>query len=334
MSAPASASAPRFLSCDWGTSAFRLRLVEVATRRVLAESRGEQGIAATFAAWQAAGAHPAERWGHFARGIAPHLARIADETGAALAGVPLVISGMASSSMGMRELPYRALPLAIDGSGLSVERVAARDDFPHALVLVSGVRSHDDVMRGEETQLIGACALGDAHHAAPARPRVFVFPGTHSKHVEVRGAHAVAFRTYMTGEFFALLSTQSVLANSVASGSNLSDPEHLASFDQGVRAGAADNLLHAAFRVRTRALLENTAPTENYHYLSGLLIGAELRELAAPDAAVTLVGADPLRAAYQRAFHVLGARSPLAVHDADDCLVAGQLMIATRLGLL
>ena len=106
------------------------------------------------------------------------------------------------------------------------------------------------------------------------------------------------------------------------------------SFDHGVSAGAEDNLLHAAFQVRTRALLENSAPTANYHYLSGLLIGAELRELAAQDVAVTLVGADPLRAAYQRAFHVLGARSPLAVHDADDCLVAGQLMIATRLGLL
>ena len=334
MSIPTSASAQRFLSCDWGTSAFRLRLVEVATRRVIAESRGDEGIAATFAAWQAAGGLAENRWSHFSRVIGPHLATITQETATSLAGIPLVISGMASSSIGMRELPYRALPLAIDGSGLSVERVAARDDFPHALVLVSGVRSHDDVMRGEETQLIGACALGPADHAAAEGTRVLVFPGTHSKHVEVRGAHAVAFRTYMTGEFFALLSRQSVLAKSVASGSNLSDPEPLASFYQGVRAGAADNLLHAAFRVRTRALLENSAPMENYHYLSGLLIGAELRELAAQDAAVTLVGADPLLAAYQRAFYVLGARSPLAVLDADDCLVAGQLMIATRLGLL
>ena len=334
MSAPASASAPRFLSCDWGTSAFRLRLVEVATRRVLAERRGDQGIAATFAAWQAAGGQAEHRWSHFSRVIAHHLATLTQETAASLAGIPLVISGMASSSLGMREVAYGVLPLAIDGSALSVERVAARDDFPHPLVLVSGVRSHDDVMRGEETQLIGACALGAAEHAAPARPRVFVFPGTHSKHVEMRGAHAVAFRTYMTGEFFALLSSQSVLANSVASGSNLSGPEHLASFDQGVRAGAADNLLHAAFRVRTRALLEKAAPAENYHYLSGLLIGAELRELAAQDAAVTLVGADPLRAAYQRAFRGLGTHSSLAVLDADDCLIAGQRMIATRFGLL
>lgn len=334
MSTPTSASAQQFLSCDWGTTSFRLRLVEGATRRVIAASRGDQGVAATFAAWQAAGGLAENRWSHFSRVIEPHLATITQETAASLAGIPLVISGMASSSIGMRELPYRSLPLAIDGSGLSAEGVAARANFPHALVLISGVRSHDDVMRGEETQLIGACALDVADRAASTRTRVFVFPGTHSKHVEVRGAHAVAFQTYMTGEFFALLSRHSVLANSVASGSNLSGPENLASFDHGMRAGAADNLLHAAFRVRTRALLDNSAPTENYHYLSGLLIGAELRELAAQDATVTLVGADPLRAAYQRAFDVLGARSPLAVHDVDDCLIAGQLIIATRLGLL
>ena len=334
MSTPTSASAQQFLSCDWGTTSFRLRLVEGATRRVIAESRGDQGVAATFAAWQAAGGLAENRWSHFSRVIEPHLTTITQETAASLAGIPLVISGMASSSIGMRELPYRSLPLAIDGSGLSAEGVAARANFPHALVLISGVRSHDDVMRGEETQLIGAGALAVVDHAASALPRVFVFPGTHSKHIEVRGAHAVAFRTYMTGEFFALLSRQSVLANSVAAGSHLSGPESLANFDQGLRAGAADNLLHAAFRVRTRALLKNSAPTENYHYLSGLLIGAELRELAAQDAAITLVGADPLRAAYQRAFYVLGARSPLAVLDADDCLVAGQLIIATRLGLL
>ena len=334
MTAPASASARRFLSCDWGTSAFRLRLVEGASRRVVAVSRGDQGIAATFAAWKSAGAQPADRWSYFSRILAQHLARVADETGAALTGLPLVISGMASSSMGMRELPYARLPLAIDGSGLAVEHVAARGDFSHPVVIISGVRSSDDVMRGEETQLIGACALGAAQPAAPERSRVFVFPGTHSKHVDVRGAHAVAFRTYMTGEFFELLSAKSVLANSVTPGAELGTPENLAGFAAGVRAGAAGNVLNAAFHVRTRALLEQAAATENYHFLSGVLIGAELRELAAANATLTLVGAGPLLAAYQHAFQVLGARAPLASLDADDCLIAGQLTVATRLGLL
>jgi 2-dehydro-3-deoxygalactonokinase len=334
VSAPASASTRRFLSCDWGTSAFRLRLVEGASRRVLAASRGEQSIAATFAAWKTAGGQPEDRWSYFSRIVAQHIARIAGETGGTLAGLPLVISGMASSSMGMCELPYARLPLAIDGSGLAVEHVAAREDFSHAVVIISGVRSTDDVMRGEETQLIGACALGAAQPAAPERPRVFVFPGTHSKHVDVRGAHAVAFLTYMTGEFFELLSAKSVLANSVTPGTDLGTPENLAGFAAGVRAGAAGNVLNAAFHVRTRALLEQAAATANYHYLSGVLIGAELRELAAADAPITLVGAGTLLAAYEHAFQVLGARAPLASLDADDCLIAGQLTVATRLGLL
>ena len=334
MNAPASASARRFLSCDWGTSVFRLRLVEGESRRVIAASRGEQGIAATFAAWKTAGGKSEDRWSYFSRILAHHLARISEETGAALAGLPLVISGMASSSMGMRELPYARLPLAIDGSGLSVERVAAREDFAHPVVIISGVRSSDDVIRGEETQLIGACTLGAAQPAAPEGIRVFIFPGTHSKHVEVRDAHAVAFRTYMTGEFFELLSAKSVLANSVKPGAELGTPENLAGFAAGVQAGAAGNVLNAAFHVRSRALLENSAATENYHFLSGVLIGAELRELAAADATLTLVGAGPLLAAYQHAFHVLGSRAPLPALDADDCLIAGQLTIATRLGLL
>jgi len=334
MSAPASASARRFLSCDWGTSAFRLRLVEGETRRILATSRGEQGIAATFAGWKAAGGNPEERWKHFARVIAPHLARITGENGVTVAGLPLVISGMASSSLGMRELPYRELPLACDGSELTVERVTATEDFPHPVALVSGVRSRDDVMRGEETQLIGAWALGAADHATRARGHRFVLPGTHSKHVEVRDARVVGFRTYVTGEFFALLSNHSVLANSVAAGSALDTPENRAGFTAGVRAGAADNLLHAAFRVRTRALLERAAATENYHYLSGLLIGAELRELTTTDSALTLVGTGPLLAAYQLALSALGVRAPVAVLDADDCLIAGQQTLATRVGLI
>ena len=67
MNAPTPDTGTRFLSCDWGTSVFRLRLVEVATRRVIAASRGDQGIAATFAGWKAAGEKAGDRASHFAR---------------------------------------------------------------------------------------------------------------------------------------------------------------------------------------------------------------------------------------------------------------------------
>ena len=223
--------------------------------------------------------------------------------------------------------------MATDDSDLTVERLPARDDFPCPIALISGVRTLDDVMRGEETQLIGSCALEASSRSGSEVRRWVVLPGTHSKHVTVSGARAVSFRTYMTGEVFALLSRQSVLAHSLAGGSAPGDDDP-DSFAAGVRAGAAGNLLHAAFRVRTRALLEDVGPAANYHYLSGLLIGAELRDLAGEEVAVTLVASGPLGKAYQRALQVLGVRSPVTVQDADDCLIAGQVTIATRLGLL
>ncbi len=333
MKTPAPSSGPRFLSCDWGTSAFRLRLVEVATRRVIAASRGDQGIAATFADWKAAGDKGGDRGSHFTRVITHHLQRVAEEAGSSVDGLPLVISGMASSSMGLRELPYRELPVATDGSDLTVERISAHDELPHPVLLISGVRTRDDVMRGEETQLIGSCAVGASLPLGTEVRRLLVFPGTHSKHVELSGAQAVSFRTYMTGEVFALLSSQSVLAHSVAGGA-APGGEDVESFAAGVRAGAADNLLHAAFRVRTRALLDHVGAAANYHYLSGLLIGAELRDIAGRNIAITLVASGPLGSAYHRALQVLGVRSPVTVHDADDCLIAGQWTVATRLGLL
>ena len=334
MTAPAAASAPCFLSCDWGTSVLRLRLVDGPTRRVLAVSRGDQGIAATFAAWRTAGARPEDRGSFFSRILAEHLARIGDQAGTALAGLPLVISGMASSTLGLCELPYAALPLALDGSGLTTARLGPEEGLAHPVLLISGVRSRDDVMRGEETQLIGAIALVAEAWTAPAAPRVLVFPGTHSKHVEVRGTHAVAFRTYMTGECFELLATRSVLANSVTPGAAPADAEQLAGFAAGVRAGATGNLLNAVFHTRTRALLEACPATANYHYLSGVLIGAEVRELAATDVPVTLVGSGPLLAAYRRAFEVLAPGALQSVLDADDCLIAGQLRVARHRGLL
>src|SRR5450432_1404958 len=123
---------------------------------------------------------------------------------------------MASSTLGMVELPYKELPFLADGSDLRVETIYANGLFHHDVLLISGARTGDDVMRGEETQLVG-CALG-AGYATQAGEQVFIFPGTHSKHVVVREGRVIAFKTYMTGEFFELLSKKSILAGDVEAG--------------------------------------------------------------------------------------------------------------------
>jgi 2-dehydro-3-deoxygalactonokinase len=184
-------------------------------------------------------------------------------------------------------------------------------------------------MRGEETQLIGALA-GDSPAAAA---RMLLFPGTHSKHVQVAGDRAVGFHTYMTGEFFNLLARQSVLADSVSPDGAWDEGENRTGFEEGVREGARTNLLHACFGVRVSGLFGRRSKSKSYHYLSGLLLGCELRELAAAAPGHLTIVADPVPAArYQHALRVLGVDRPMAVKGVEDSLVRGQARIGANLG--
>src|SRR5690606_30413274 len=106
-----------------------------------------------------------------------------------------------------------------------------------------------------------------------------VLPGTHAKHVLIKDQQTKRFKTYMTGEFFDLLASQSVLSASVQEGGDINDPVNRKNFIEGVEAARLSNPLHAAFMVRTRQVLHQMPAQQNYHYLSGLLIGSELKEL-------------------------------------------------------
>lgn len=42
----------KFFSCDWGTTAFRLRLIEVGGLKLIAEESNQQGIGETYKRWK------------------------------------------------------------------------------------------------------------------------------------------------------------------------------------------------------------------------------------------------------------------------------------------
>lgn len=298
-----------FLSCDWGTSAFRLRLVETGSGNVITEERSGNGIAAAYQQWQQKTSLPREDF--FAAIINRHIEALAERTGISLQEVPVVLSGMASSSIGMVELPYKELPFSLSGSDLAVHNFSR-------FTIISGARSGNDVMRGEETKAAGCAAwLPDT-----TKEQWVLMPGTHPKHVIVNGHQAVRFQSFMTGEFFDLLSTHSILAASVDSDGSLNDPASLACFTEGVQAGQAENLLHAAFMVRTNQLLKKTSPAHNRFYLSGLLIGTELK--AVPPGMPVYLVAGPLHTPlYTLACKVLNI-PVAAVIDADEALMRGQ----------
>jgi 2-dehydro-3-deoxygalactonokinase len=293
--------------------------------QVITEEISDKGIAASFDLWKKTGDEDPAKRIVFYLGIAgEYIKSIQARHKSSLEGLPLIISGMASSSAGILELPYGQLPYRIDGIDSVVHTINASPGFPHPVLLISGLRSQEDVMRGEETQLIGCLSESNAEGW-------FIFPGTHSKHIFVKDNTITAFKTYMTGEFFALLAGHSLLQGSVEKSPAPETQKEMESFRQGVKDAVGSNLLHAAFRVRINGLFGVLSKKENFHYLSGLLIGTELQEmLQLPSAETWLCCGTALKVYYEKALEVLDLCESVHIFPGewvDAAVIRGQSMI-------
>ena len=314
----------RIISCDWGTSALRLRVVGTGTATVLAEVTTPGGIANTFKAWKKTGKAEEERITFYQSKLSEQIIQLEQQLRHSLDHIPLVISGMASSNIGMTELPYKEIPFPVNEPGLVVKKMEATAGFKQSTLLISGVKTIDDAMRGEETQLTGCVNENDEGE------QLFIFPGTHSKHVRVKDQFITAIKTYMTGEFFELLSTKSILSSSVEKGKGLDDEANKKSFTEGVKASRQSNLLHNSFLVRTNHLFKKLTKQENYYSLSGLVIGTELGEIPVNNHPITLVAAGAMQQLYSTALHTLQPveeKISFGVEDPDWALVKGQLKV-------
>jgi 2-dehydro-3-deoxygalactonokinase len=310
-----------FISCDWGTSAFRLRIIDEGTKQVLAETISAQGISATYALWKEQ--ISADRISFYSNIILQQIKIVEKQIGYTTAGLTIVISGMASSTAGMLELPYKAIPFHINKAELESHFIPATDMFPHKIILISGVRSANDVMRGEETILCG-CGIKDLEEE-----QIFIFPGTHSKHLTVKNGMLKDIKTYMTGEVFNLLNSKSILAASVEPGETAAN--NIDSFIKGVQEAVGNNLLNSIFHVRTSQLFDILNKQQNYHYLSGLLIGGELKDLQQKNnISISVVSSGVLSNLYLEALTALDLKKRCTTQNADAALINGQIFILNQ----
>ena len=298
------------IAVDWGTTSLRGALLD-GQGKVVAQHASPQGILAVptgkFAAIFEANFEPFTRASGVFDDRAPCLT---------------LISGMAGSQQGWVEAPYCPCPAGFDElaaklkwlvpgqmaivPGLSCEHSHTAD--------VKNLHSIPDVMRGEEVQVFGALQKLGWQDAT------VVLPGTHSKWVTAQGQYITGFRTYMTGEVFALLRQHSLLARTLPSLAEGTPAEvfDAAAFDEGVaHALRSASLLATAFSTRTLSLFGRKAPMALASYLSGLVIGEELRaQSPAQGSSVIVVGSDTLCQRYTQALaqcgvttHVMGAEA-------------------------
>lgn len=295
------------LCCDWGSSSFRLSLVRLQDQAVLHSKNQATGVAQTFRDWQQTQELP--RLDHYFTVLRRAIDQLSKDSGHQLDQVPILISGMASSSIGIKELPYATLPFELGGEDISMEKFEPTDCLPHPVWLISGVCSEHDVMRGEEIQAIGLTQMIGSEDG------VYIFPGTHSKHILIENDRMLDFKTYMTGELFKVTSQHTMLGASLSLDQDGDLKENVLYFAQGVEKAQISNYLHALFTVRTNQLLHHFTPSQNFHYHSGLHIGYELKALSVlgSDLRIFLCGDRHLTPYYEQAFYTLGWMERLTV---------------------
>jgi 2-dehydro-3-deoxygalactonokinase len=316
------AAEPALIGLDWGTTSLRAYLFDVAGQ-VLATRASGAGIMSQVRpngfddAFEAA-------CGDWLDG-APEL--------------PVIAAGMVGSAQGWREVPYVDTPAAIDALVGGIVRVAtARGTLLHIVPGVIERGELPNVMRGEETQIVGALA-GDPKLGANGASVLVGLPGTHAKWADVQGERIEAFHTFMTGELFAALRNHTIL------GRTMSEPAQpdTEAFLRGVIVAKNDNhagLLATIFSTRTLGLTAQLQAEQQPDYLSGLLIGHELcgvqALLAARDSTLAgetlcLIGAVALCERYRLALAEFGCSNATIVEAAAE---RGLWRIAAQAGLV
>jgi 2-dehydro-3-deoxygalactonokinase len=293
------------IAVDWGTSSFRAYLLDAEGR--ISERRESNGGILRV------------RGGDFAAALEAEIGRWLAPRPDAL----VVMSGMIGSRQGWREVPYVACPAEPAEIAQGLERIDWGEGEAEAWI-VPGLLDESrpgqpDVMRGEETQVLGALT------ALPGNGGLVCLPGTHSKWVRVENGVLQGFATYMTGEVFDLLQSHSILSRLMTKGAVAADRWFL----EGVTLGRQGGLLNRLFSARSRALTGDLPEAEVRSYLSGLLIGDELAA-AVPDqpTEIHLLGAPTLVALYEAALEKLGHR---VVRLDVDAVAAGLFTLARQL---
>lgn len=299
---------PKLIALDWGTSSLRAYLLG-ANGLILAEKAASLGILKVPN-----------------RAFAEAFDTLCHEW-LSQKQVPAIACGMIGSRQGWVEASYAACPAGF--KTLTENFGWAETGHPFRLAVVPGIRCENadgmpDVMRGEETQIFGA--LGDAEGG------VFVLPGTHSKWVRVSDKAVQSFGTYMTGELFAVLKEHSILGRLMADNPALHSSEafkrgwEMSLYGRGV-------LLGNLFSVRALGLFDRLSKEEASSYLSGMLIGEEVRSASAASdrSELTLIGEERLCRLYQEVLTARGLKCAIASAGAA---VRGLWQIALSAGLI
>lgn len=228
------------------------------------------------------------------------LAAIAADWAQAHPAAKLVGCGMVGARTGWREAPYVECGVSVDLTRqLAVGAIGVATSLGRHLTIVPGMKSSEpDVMRGEETQILGSDVVQG----------IIVCPGTHSKWAQVSAGHIENFATFFTGEMHALIREHSSVGKALNALPTLDDGQ---SFHLGLsyaRTGAA-SWLHDLFVMRAAVVTGVKTSEQISTVLSGWLLGCEFAAALAmyPQThEIALLASNELVPWYERAGEAFG----------------------------
>lgn len=228
----------------------------------------------------------------------------------------VLMCGMVGARRGWKEVSYVRVPAAFDQIVEGVARVEMEGLDVRIVPGFAGTDSQGvpEVMRGEETEIFGCTTeLGNDMHLC--------LPGTHTKWVRMEKGSIVSFSTSMTGDLF-----KAIRENTILRACTQQEPNDEDAFSRGVaRAQQTGDLAHHLFGVRTLVLTGEMQESAASSYLSGLLIGHEVRATACKDDHVLLVGDAKLCSLYEKALQRFGVS---AIVEPEGAALRGLKRIA------
>lgn len=304
-----------FLSCDWGTTNFRLKLVNTNSLEIVKEVKSDQGVKVLYEKFLQQDER--SQTDYFSDYLLTQIQLLPTEHQTHT----IIAAGMATSNIGLYELDYAEIPFNGNGKSLISKQIELKDNLE--LVLISGVKNQHGMMRGEETQAIGLednlKTYGDG---------ILILPGTHSKHITYKNGDFVELKNFMTGELFEIISQKSILSNSIKKSNKdqiIEEP-----FFEGLKLGNQGKLTSSLFSIRANDILRGAKKEDNYFFLSGLLIGDELSYLNELDTTVFLASPDPISNLYNLALeHIVGSERLVAFKSevVEKAMLRGQQKI-------
>jgi len=251
----------------------------------------------------------------------------------------VVAAGMLSSEVGLASVPHAPAPAGV----VELARASQWRDLPEVgdapVLFVPGVRTPPadgpdgwagaDLMRGEECETLGALAMRRLRG-----PAAFLWPGSHSKLVEVDGAgRIVRSHTTLAGELTAAVAGHTLLAASLPE--TFPDRPDVEALNAGARLVQRDGLGRCAFLVRVASVSGTMGPEQRAAFWVGAVVADDAEHLARHailrhPVPLYVGGSRPLRSLYSDAMasRHSGPVETLTDVEAESVSALGALAVA------